>query len=99
MSKFFFHAFVSGKNIARDPCDTIPYKDSIGVVEIRSWAIDSSGIKTNSESSHPRGFDCRFDFAKGNRFYIVENNGQCQEPNGDIIWRNEDGAQGDDKPS
>ena len=94
-SKYFLHVFISGKNISYGQSPPLP--DAIGCFEIRSWAMTPEGFETNSASSNPYGFYCKFTFAKGNRFYIVENHGQCQEPNGDIIWRNEDGAQGDDK--
>lgn len=99
MSKYFFHAFVSGKSFDRPPDPPYGRRDTIGCLEIRKWVIAPNGVRTNSASDRPEGFDCWFDFAKGNRFYIVENHGQCQEPNGEIIWRNEDGAQGDDKPA
>ena len=94
--KYFMHAFVSGKS-RKEYDGVFDCPDTIGAIEIDSWKILENSIRTHSKSDHPKGIDCLFFFAPGNRFYIVENRGQCQEPNGDIIWRNEDGAQGDEK--
>jgi hypothetical protein len=94
MSKYFMHGFILGKNV--DPHHgTVP--DKPFCFEIHSWRIESGGIRTHTKTDRPRGTDCWFTFARGNRYYIVENYGQCQEPNGDLIWRNEDGTQGDEK--
>ncbi len=92
MSKFFLHAFIAGKNCGED------YADSIGVVQIDEWEVKQIGIEVRTTKDQ-RGPSqrCWWTFAPGNRFYIVENHGQYWEPNGDIIWRNEDGAQGDEK--
>ena len=87
--KFYIHVFVSGKNIYPGATDTI------GCCEInRGWELTDTDITVRSVLDKMR---YRWTFAPGNRFYIVENHGQCQEPNGNIIWRNEDGAFGDEK--
>ncbi len=93
-SKYFFHAFIAGRNVD----DKIPNcPDAIGVHECDSWEITEKDITTHQPIvNYPRGHRHRFTFAEGNRFYLVENHGQCQEPNGDIIWRNEDGNQGNE---
>lgn len=93
MSKYFLHVFIKGYVTLEG--GVIP--DSIAAYEIHSWEIEHNGILTHTKNDHPRGFKTRMLFAPGNRLYIVENHGQCMEPNGDIIWRNEDGNAGDEK--
>lgn len=104
-SKYFFHAFIKGLNTE----EGVQLADTVGAFEVHSWQIgeaaqlgcsmagSGTGIRTQTKTDHPRGIAIWFSFGPGNRFYIVENHGQCQEPNGDIIWRNEDGTQGNDK--
>ncbi len=93
MSKKFIHTFIKGYTTP----DGAVVPDTIGCIPIISWKFLDGGIETLTPSDHPRGIRSFFKFALGNRFYIVENHGQCWEPNGDIIWRNEDGAAGDEK--
>ena len=93
MPKFFMHAFIKGTNI--DPYTPAP--DAIGCYEIDKWEIFPMGIKVRIPDAWPREFWLFNTFLSGNRFYIVENTGKCQEPNGSIIWRNEDGNSGDEK--
>lgn len=91
--KYFFHGFFKGYTTPEDG----KVIDAIGCFEVLEWEILETGIKVKAASDNPRGYWMFNPFGFGNRFYIVENHGQCQEPNGDIIWRNENGAFGDEK--
>ena len=76
----------------------------VGVHQIHSWEIGEDHITTTTYADDgvrlgngKRGYRHRLTFGQGHRFYIVENHGQVMEPNGYIIWKNVDGASGDEK--
>jgi hypothetical protein len=91
-SRYFFHCFIKG---CVTP-DGWREDDIVGCLEVKRWEIFKDHIAVDSPDD-PRWFRFRYALAPGNRLYILENHGQSQEPNGDIIWRCEDGALGDEE--
>ncbi len=91
MSKYFLHCFLS------QPDSPEPIGDVVGACEITAWEISHDSITVTIPRKGDRPERHCMSLRPGNRLYILENHGQCERPNGDIIWRNVDGAQGDER--
>ena len=80
MAKYFLHVFLNG----RQGGNKVPHcNDEISVSEIKGIEFIDGGLITTCIDNQKYFWE----FAPGNRFYILMNDGQCQEPNGNIVWR------------
>jgi hypothetical protein len=60
--------------------------ESVACMEIIKWGIEPNALRLTVPLSSDKTTLVLESLHPGNRFYIVENHGQCWEPNGDIIW-------------
>ncbi len=92
---YYLHAFFKA-GVEGDPPETRPL--TVNCMEIVSWQVNRYGKRLALRVALPKGlrqkrpFEMEFDFAPGNRFYIVKNDpAEVQAPNGPIIaWFDDD---------
>lgn len=80
--RYFLHVYIA-------PCTEhgISYPDAVAAVPIQKWSIHGPGLRVEIDVGGKRPQVHFYSFNEGCRYFIVENHGQCWEPNGDIIWR------------